>query len=163
MKHKVRDEAVREYVRLLLQGGPLGDLFPGKMSECDFTTEQREWIKKARTEKKAKLKALKATEPQAVSKKLPEVEPPKAPQKGAGLSKLEKMLCLQGGQCFFCKEPLAAGEASIEHLLPLTHGGTRVESNEVVCHKSVNHAFGSMDLKNKVEFILKSAGKFRCP
>jgi len=47
--------------------------------------------------------------------------------------------------------------------LPLSHGGMRIESNEVVCHKTVNDAFGAMDLKRKVEFILNFPGRMQCP
>jgi hypothetical protein len=34
---------------------------------------------------------------------------------------------------------------------------------QVVCHKTLNHAFGDMDLKRKFEFVLKTKGAFRCP
>jgi hypothetical protein len=30
---------------------------------------------------------------------------------------LDRLTFLQGGLCFFCKEPLPAGEASVEHLV----------------------------------------------
>ena len=79
------------------------------------------------------------------------------------LSKLQKMLYLQSGRCFFCGEPLAEAEASIEHLNPKSKGGTSTEDNEVVCHATLNATFGGMDLRRKFEFVLKSAGRFRCP
>jgi hypothetical protein len=78
-------------------------------------------------------------------------------------SKLSKMLYLQSGRCFFCGEPLREEDASIEHLNPTSKGGTRTDDNEVVCHASLNETFGSMDLKKKFEFTLKSAGNFKCP
>jgi hypothetical protein len=161
------------------------------MSECVFTPEQREIIRAARREKEAWVKSLKkaakspggnapATEPlhpdrpknapakqplqPAVPKNAPAKQPRQPnPPKISGLNKLEKMLYLQQGKCFFCGEPLKASEASIEHLQPISQGGQRVESNEVVCHRSVNEAFGPMDLKRKIEFILRSSGIFRCP
>jgi len=73
------------------------------------------------------------------------------------------MLYLQSGKCFFCGMALAEAEASIEHLQPLSRGGMRAEDNEVVCHKSLNETFGQLDLKRKIEFILRSSSNFRCP
>jgi len=73
------------------------------------------------------------------------------------------MLYLQQGKCFFCGEQLALVDANIEHLHPLSLGGTRTEDNEVVCHKSLNETFGSLPLKRKFEFVLKAAGSFQCP
>ena len=97
-----------------------------------------------------------ATPPKATQPK------PLAPQPQS-LTKLEKMLYLQGGKCFFCGEILQSGEANIEHLYPLSKGGTRTEDNEVVCHKTLNETFGNMPLKDKFEFVLKHSGSFRCP
>ncbi len=79
------------------------------------------------------------------------------------LSKLSKMLYLQGGLCFFCGEPLSEEDASIEHLNPKSKGGSSTDDNEVICHKSLNETFGNMGLKQKFEFTLKSAGHFKCP
>ncbi len=83
--------------------------------------------------------------------------------KSQSLTKLEKVLFLQQGKCFFCDEKLAMADANIEHLHPLSKGGTRTEDNEVVCHKSLNDTFGNLPLKQKFEFVLKAAGSFRCP
>jgi hypothetical protein len=59
--------------------------------------------------------------------------------------------------------PLKEEDANIEHLNPKSLGGTSTEDNEVVCHKTLNHAFGNMGLKRKFEFVLKAKGVFRCP
>jgi 5-methylcytosine-specific restriction endonuclease McrA len=83
--------------------------------------------------------------------------------KPRALSKLGKMLYLQSGRCFFCGQPLKEADASIEHLNPKSRGGSSTEDNEVVCHASLNETFGSMDLKHKFAFVLKSAGSFTCP
>ena len=94
--------------------------------------------------------------------------PPKSPavavsEKPKALSKLSKLLFLQSGRCFFCGEELREADASIEHLNPVSRGGSRTEDNEVVCHATLNETFGAMDLKRKFEFTLRSAGKFKCP
>ncbi len=92
------------------------------------------------------------------------IPPPPAPAaKSPSPTKLERILYLQQGKCFFCGEKLAAADANIEHLHPLSKGGTRTEDNEVVCHKSLNDTFGDLPLKQKFEFVLKTAGSFRCP
>jgi len=111
-------------------------------------------------------------EPNGASKPKPTAKPvqrtalnaaPDPAPKGKALTKLQRMLYLQHGRCFFCDEVLPEAEASIEHLVPQSRGGGKTEGNEVVCHASLNHAFGSMDLKAKLAFILRNDGKFRCP
>lgn len=83
--------------------------------------------------------------------------------KQQSLSKLEKMLYLQQGKCFFCGEKLALEDANIEHLNPISLGGKSTPDNLVVCHKTLNDTFGNLPLKQKFEFVLKAAGSFRCP
>lgn len=164
MNFSVTDDAVREFADRLRNGTRTGNLFPGKMSDCDFTPAQREIIKNARLARRAHLKSLKAAETlPPTESKTQNKQPQQNKTKAHGLTKLEKMLYLQGGKCFFCGQMLPAAEASIDHLLPLSQGGQRVESNEVVCHKTVNDAFGAMDLKRKMEFILNSPGRVQCP
>ena len=141
----------------------MGQVFPGPMSECEFTDKQREVIRLARAEKKAAMKNGKVPPPPA-----PRATPasktalPKPPATHT-LSKLGRLLYLQSNRCFFCGEPLSEADASIEHLNPQSRGGTKTEDNEVVCHKTLNHVFGNMDLKHKFAFVLKSAGSFKCP
>src|SRR5215510_2370801 len=102
MKPPVSDAAVDEYVTRIRAGGPLGKLFPGKLSECDFTPTQREKIRKARAEKRASQKndtsAVIPIQPQPNSK-LPTLVEQKTSK---ALTKLRKILYLQGGNCFFC-------------------------------------------------------------
>lgn len=92
---------------------------------------------------------------------------PQAPKqqvpRAKSMSKLERMLYLQSGKCFFCREQLAAAEASIEHLYPRSKGGTSVEGNEVVCCAALNQVFGNMDLRAKFEFVIASGGSIKCP
>ena len=163
MKPPVTDAAVDEYVARILAGGPLGKVFPVKISECNFTPNQREKIRKARAEKRASQKSGRSTAIptqtplKSKSSSLPEARTSKA------LTKLRKMLYLQGGNCFFCGMPIKEEDANIEHLNPKSLGGTSTEDNEVVCHKTLNHVFGNMDLKRKFEFVLKAKGVFHCP
>ena len=169
MKENVSDEAVQEYVERLRSGSPLGKVFPAKISECAFTDSQRELIRVARAQRKAKLKEMRSaaqpaksadtngTKSQASSSSF--CESPKT----RPLTKLRKMLYLQSGRCFFCGQPLSESEASIEHLVPRSQGGSSGIDNEVVCHSSLNETFGDMGVKEKIEFVLRSAGSFVCP
>jgi len=164
----VTDAQVAEYVGRLREGGPLGKVFPRPMSECEFTKEQRLMIREARAVRKAKLKDAKGlaasleTNAAGAAPLNPGAVPPKI-EKMKASSKLGRMLYLQSGRCFFCGEPLKPEEASIEHLNPRSRGGANSEDNQVVCHWTLNQAFGSLDLKSKFGFVLRAAGSFKCP
>lgn len=164
MKHPVTDEAFDTWVACTRAGRPTTTAFPGKMSDCDFSEAQKELIRKVRAERNAKNKALKkASIPPKIEIKVaaPRVTPTEPKPKP--LNKLRMMLFLQLGKCFYCGETLTESEANIEHLQPLSRGGTRAEDNEVVCHKSINQVFGHMNLKQKVDFLLRSGGSLQCP
>jgi hypothetical protein len=181
MKKTVTDALVAEYTKRLRAGGPVGAVFPQPLSECNFNEAQKFLIKEAR---KVRRQLEKKSTPQPTPPPQPQLKPvapktripkptahkpkPAAPApvsapKTQTLSKFEKMFFLQHEKCFFCGEKLALADANIEHLHPLSKGGTRTDDNEVVCHKSLNDTFGNMPLKQKFEFVLKAAGSFRCP
>lgn len=169
MKTPVTDDAVAEYADRLRKHIPLGQVFPTRMSDCEFTPSQRETIRQARNERKAAQKNGKAQAAAPVAIKPPvkipvaPTSPAPKPQPSKSLSKLGRLLYLQSSRCFFCGELLSEADASIEHLHPKSRGGTSTEDNEVVCHKTLNHVFGSMGLKDKFAFVLKSAGSIKCP
>jgi len=105
-----------------------------------------------------------ATPPKSGLKPSTPAKPVKVPsEKVMGLRKLEKLLYLQSGRCFFCNEPLSLKDASIEHLQPQSQEGKNSDDNVAACCVALNQIFGNMDLKRKFEFVLKSAGKFKCP
>jgi len=121
------------------------------MSACAFTESQRQSIREARAARKKAQKQLKP-------------KPEGAPtQVTVPMTKLGRILFLQHGKCFFCGQSLPEAQASIEHLQAKSRGGGSDEDNEVVCHKSLNQVFGSMGLKQKFEFILRSSGSLKCP
>ena len=70
---------------------------------------------------------------------------------------------VQGGLCFFCEQPLAQGDASVEHLVASANGGGNGDDNCVVCCKALNALFGSMSLKDKIRAVLRQKGTFKCP
>ena len=76
---------------------------------------------------------------------------------------LDRLIFAQGGLCFFCKQPLPKSEASIEHLVASTNGGSNNDENCVACCKAVNALLGRMSLKEKVQVVLNQKGQFKCP
>ncbi|MDO8207049.1 MAG: HNH endonuclease [Gallionella sp.] len=76
---------------------------------------------------------------------------------------LDRLMFVQGGVCFFCKQPLPKTEASVEHLLASANGGGNSDENCVACCKAVNALLGSMSLKEKFQVVLNQKGQFKCP
>ncbi|THF67082.1 HNH endonuclease [Pseudothauera nasutitermitis] len=76
---------------------------------------------------------------------------------------LDRLMFVQGGLCFFCKQPLPKAEESVEHLLASSNGGSNNDENCVACCKSVNALLGSMSLKEKFQVVLNQKGQFKCP
>ncbi len=76
---------------------------------------------------------------------------------------LDRLMFVQGGLCFFCKQPLPKAEASVEHLLASANGGSNGDENCVACCKTVNALLGSMSLKEKFQVVLNQKGQFKCP
>jgi len=76
---------------------------------------------------------------------------------------LDRLMFVQGGLCFFCKQPLPKAEASVEHLLASANGGSNSDENCVACCKAVNALLGSMSLKEKFQVVLNQKGQFKCP
>jgi hypothetical protein len=101
IKTPVTEAAVNEYVAKIRAGVSAGNVFPARISECDFTPAQREKIRLVKSERKASLKngttSLAPVEhsPALVSAAVPESTSCKT------LKKLRKILYLQGGTCFF--------------------------------------------------------------
>lgn len=91
------------------------------------------------------------------------VKPAPQPTKTKSATKLEKLLFLQSNKCFFCGRVLEKEQASVEHLMPQSGGGTSADGNVVACCVSLNRAFGNMPLKEKIRVILEKAGSFSCP
>ena len=79
------------------------------------------------------------------------------------MKQLDRLLFEQGGDCFFCKQPLAKADASVEHLLAQANGGTSAEENVVACCKAVNALLGNKPLKEKFAVILRQKSGFHCP
>jgi hypothetical protein len=76
---------------------------------------------------------------------------------------IDRLMFAQGGKCFFCEKVLPKAEASVEHLVASSNGGSNSDENCVVCCKAVNALLGSMSLKEKLRVALNQKGNFKCP
>lgn len=76
---------------------------------------------------------------------------------------VDRYLFAQGNKCFFCSAPLSRADATVEHLVASSRGGTNSDDNCVACCKSINTLLGSMSLKEKIKVCLNQNGSFKCP
>ena len=79
------------------------------------------------------------------------------------MKQLDRLLLFQGNRCFFCEHPIPEGEASVEHLVASSNGGSNDDENCVACCKSLNAAFGNRPYKEKLRAIVSHRGQFCCP
>jgi hypothetical protein len=78
------------------------------------------------------------------------------------MKQLERLLLFQHYKCFFCNHPIPKGQASVEHLDPLSKGGKKSDDNSVACCKTLNIALGSLPLREKFRIILGHKGASGC-
>lgn len=69
------------------------------------------------------------------------------------MKKMNTLLFHQGGKCFYCDALLALEEATIDHVIPQSKGGSNNIDNLVVCCKHANHAFADYSPKHKMAVI----------
>jgi hypothetical protein len=79
------------------------------------------------------------------------------------MKQLERLLFLQGNRCFFCRQTIPNGEASVEHFAATSNGGTKDDENCVVCCKTINAALGNLSVKAKLLVVINHQGVFKCP
>ncbi len=79
------------------------------------------------------------------------------------MKQLDRLLLFQGNRCFFCDQAIPEGEASVEHLVASSNGGSNDDENCVACCKSLNSAFGNRPYKEKLRAIISHRGNFTCP
>lgn len=56
-----------------------------------------------------------------------------------------------GDACFYCGKSVSFEEESIEHFLPMTHGGTNHISNLALAHKKCNTDAGHLPIMAKIK------------
>jgi hypothetical protein len=69
------------------------------------------------------------------------------------MKKRNALLFNQGGKCFYCEANLELHEATIDHVIPQSKGGTNDLDNLVVCCQYANQAFRDYSPKQKMAVI----------
>lgn len=86
---------------------------------------------------------------------------PEKQRAGALRGKHQKRIALMdrdGDLCFYCSKPLR-DDATIEHLVPQSAGGTHALSNLVLAHYACNCEAKNLPLNEKVELAIKKRCK----
>lgn len=60
--------------------------------------------------------------------------------------------------CFYCGQKIPRKFRSIDHLMPISRGGTHDEDNLVLCCRQCNNAKSDMMLAEFVEFVASHGG-----
>lgn len=55
-----------------------------------------------------------------------------------------------GPACFYCGKDVSAEDSSLEHIVPVSHGGPNHMSNYALAHKSCNQEAGNLSAVEKV-------------
>lgn len=80
---------------------------------------------------------------------------PKTESIGEAKPKIMTSLLERDGDCCgYCGEPLS-GDATVEHFLNRTHGGSNNPANLFLVHKHCNSLGGSKTVREKIELIVK--------
>lgn len=56
--------------------------------------------------------------------------------------RVKSLIARDGSCCFLCLQPMAEDDISIDHLVPVAHGGPNHMSNLVLMHPQCNHSVG---------------------
>ncbi|CAJ4107644.1 HNH endonuclease [Burkholderia pseudomallei] len=60
------------------------------------------------------------------------------------------LLARDGSACFFCRKEMTPEDRTLEHLVPIAHGGPNHLSNLVLAHRTCNQIAGHLSLMEKI-------------
>jgi HNH endonuclease len=92
-------------------------------------------------------------------------KPDKEPRIGGNKRKTvkEELLKRDGDCCFYCGHrfnyymgKISMPDVTLEHLIPVSSGGTNLISNLVLCHKQCNEGVGNLPLAEKVKIAINN-------
>ncbi len=69
----------------------------------------------------------------------------------------------QGGKCFYCGKRLNLADATIDHVIPQSMGGSSNEDNLVVCCQAINQLFANAAPKYKLSTLMAWQNQLVCP
>lgn len=72
-----------------------------------------------------------------------------------GTARYHALFNRDGDNCFFCGVP-TGGDMTIEHLVPIAHGGPNHISNMFLAHAECNRAAGHLSAPEKVALAIKN-------
>lgn len=75
----------------------------------------------------------------------------------------DQLYLLQGSRCFYCDNPIAVDDRSLEHVVPSCSGGLADTDNAVVVCEAANQLLGSATPKQKIIMLKAGGGKIECP
>ena len=78
-------------------------------------------------------------------------------------NRLKKVLFIQGGKCFYCKKELSIEDATLDHIVAQSLGGSNSIDNIGACCKEINQLFANATVKTKIETVLAWNGNVPCP
>ena len=64
----------------------------------------------------------------------------------------------QLGECYYCLNRVSVIRATLDHLVPISHGGSNHHGNLVMSCKECNQFFGDMPLKYKFGLLIEQWG-----
>lgn len=62
----------------------------------------------------------------------------------------ERLVVRDSGTCFYCGRPVTREDATVEHLIPVAHGGTDNPGNLVLVHAACNALAGDASVLTKI-------------
>lgn len=72
------------------------------------------------------------------------------PEKNVRRKLIITLLARDGNDCWLCGAQMSAGSRTIEHLEPISRGGTNDPANLALAHAACNHQLGDMSLARKL-------------
>lgn len=84
-----------------------------------------------------------------IHQKLGSLAPVKKHGRKSGAGTHAALIARDGNECFFCLSPLGQLK-SVEHLVPVAHGGPNHISNKFLAHPDCNRAAGHLSAPEKI-------------
>lgn len=78
---------------------------------------------------------------------------------GKASPRIKALYARDGDRCFYCNTPVVMEDASVEHLVSVTHGGPSHMSNFVLAHQQCNAGAGHISAMEKIAIHIAALNK----